>query len=73
MGTVLYVTAEALRAVGILAQPFMPNAAGSLLDQLAVAHDARQFRRIGPGSRLVAGQALPAPAAIFPRFVEPVA
>ncbi len=36
MATVLYVTAEVLRAVGILAQPFMPHSAGRLLDLLAV-------------------------------------
>src|SRR5207253_6869649 len=31
-GTVLYVTAEVLRQIAILAQPFMPDAAAKLLD-----------------------------------------
>src|SRR5689334_10635316 len=35
-GTVLYVTAEVLRQVAILAQPFMPTSAGKLLDILGV-------------------------------------
>src|SRR5262249_762956 len=34
-GTVLYVTAEVIRQVAILAQPFMPVSAGKLLDLLA--------------------------------------
>ena len=35
-GTVLYVTAEVLRQIAILAQPFMPASAAKLLDLLAV-------------------------------------
>ena len=35
-GTVLYVTAEVLRQVAILAQPFMPASAAKLLDLLAI-------------------------------------
>ena len=35
-GTILYVTAEVLRQVAILALPFMPGSAGKLLDLLAV-------------------------------------
>ena len=55
MATVLYVTAEVLRAVGILAQPFVPTAAAKLLDLLAVAPEGRAARggRAGapPGRR----------------------
>ena len=36
-GTVLYVTAEVLRQIAILAQPFMPASAGKLLDLLGRA------------------------------------
>ena len=46
-GTVLYVTAEVLRQVGILCQPFMPASAGKLLDLLGVPADERQFDRLG--------------------------
>ena len=70
MNTVLYVTAEILRAVGILAQPFVPTAAAKLLDLLAVPPEGRAIAAIGPEHRLVAGTALPQPAPIFPRYIE---
>jgi methionyl-tRNA synthetase len=69
-GTVLYVTAEVIRQVAILAQPFMPAAAGKLLDLLAVPAAERDFARLGGGQRLAPGVALPAPAAVFPRYVD---
>jgi methionyl-tRNA synthetase len=68
--TVLYVTAEVLRQVGILAQPFMPASAAKLLDLLAVPADERAFSDLGGGKRLAAGAALPAPLPVFPRYVE---
>jgi methionyl-tRNA synthetase len=71
MAGVLYVTAEVLRAVGILAQPFMPKAAAELLDLLAVPEDRRMLADIGAGGRLPPGTALPQPRPIFPRYVEP--
>jgi methionyl-tRNA synthetase len=71
MGGVLYVTAEVLRAVGILAQPFMPKAAAELLDLLAVREDRRMLADIGAGGRLAPGTTLPQPRPIFPRYVEP--
>lgn len=69
--TVLYVTIEVLREVAILVQPVMPVAAGKLLDLLGVAPEARSFAALGAEHRLVSGTALPAPSAIFPRYVEP--
>jgi methionyl-tRNA synthetase len=69
-GTVLYVTAEVLRQVAILAQPFMPGSAAKLLDLLAVPGGERQFSELGAAGRLAAGAALPAPSAVFPRYVE---
>jgi methionyl-tRNA synthetase len=68
-GTVLYVTAEVLRQVAILCQPFMPESAGKLLDLLAVPHERRSFADFG--NRISAGAKLPAPAPVFPRYVEP--
>jgi methionyl-tRNA synthetase len=70
MNTVLYVTAEVLRAVGILAQPFVPTAAAKLLDLLAIPPEGRVLAAVGPEHRLVAGTALPQPAPIFPRYIE---
>ena len=68
--TVLYVTAEVLRNVALMAQPFVPDAAAKLLTLLGVAEDARDFAKVGEAARLVSGTALPAPAPIFPRYVE---
>src|ERR1700691_1838804 len=67
-GTVLYVTAEVLRQVAILCQPFMPESAGKLLDLLAIPADRRSFADFG--ARIAAGATLPAPAPVFPRYVE---
>ncbi|MCP8941116.1 methionine--tRNA ligase [Alsobacter sp. SYSU M60028] len=69
-GTVLYVTAEVLRAVGILAQPVIPQAAGKLLDLLGTSPNARDLAHVGQGRRIAAGSVLPAPSPIFPRYVE---
>src|SRR5690606_32937178 len=46
MATVLWTTAETLRRVGILCQPFIPDAASRLLDLLAVPADARSFAQL---------------------------
>jgi methionyl-tRNA synthetase len=73
-GTVLYVTAEVLRQVGILCQPFMPASAGKLLDLLGVPAGERQFARLGNANRRLApGTSLPPPAPVFPRYIEPEA
>jgi methionyl-tRNA synthetase len=70
-GTVLYVTAEVIRQIAILAQPFMPQSAKKLLDLIAVPDDLRGFSSLGGRIRLAAGAILPAPSAVFPRYVEP--
>jgi methionyl-tRNA synthetase len=73
-GTVLYVTAEVIRQVSILCQPFMPASAGKLLDLLGVPADQRQFSKLGDASqRLAPGRRLPAPAPVFPRYIDPEA
>jgi methionyl-tRNA synthetase len=72
-GTVLYVTAEVIRRIAILAQPFMPTASGKLLDLLAVPADARDFAALAEGVRITAGATLPAPSPVFPRYIEPAA
>jgi methionyl-tRNA synthetase len=67
--TVLYVTAEVIRQIGILTQPFMPEASAKLLDLLALPADARNFAALE--TRLTAGSQLPPPAPVFPRYIEP--
>ncbi|MDP4023338.1 methionine--tRNA ligase [Methylobacterium sp. NEAU 140] len=73
MDAVLYTTLEALRGIGLVVQPFVPEAAGKLLDLLAVPQDRRRFSDAGEGGRLTPGTALPAPSPIFPRFERPEA
>ncbi|MDQ0509186.1 methionine--tRNA ligase [Ancylobacter amanitiformis] len=72
-GTVLWTTAEVIRQVAILAQPFVPTGAAKLLDLLAVPAGARSLDSLGEGGRLTGGTALPPPAPVFPRYVEPEA
>ncbi|MEP9379051.1 methionine--tRNA ligase [Aquabacter sp. CN5-332] len=73
MGTVLWVAAEVIRQIAILAQPVMPESAGKLLDLLALPIEARDFAHLGAGHRLASGGTLPAPVGVFPRYVEPEA
>ena len=79
MRLVLFTTIEVLRIAGILLQPVMPGAMGKLLDLLGVDLAERAFSNIDAGAnagsydapnRLWPGVALPAPTAIFPRYVE---
>jgi methionyl-tRNA synthetase len=69
--TVLYVTAEVIRQIAILAQPVMPESSAKLLDSLGIPKDARDFAALGGAKRIKAGTVLPAPAPVFPRYVEP--
>jgi methionyl-tRNA synthetase len=70
--TVLYVTAEVLRQVGVLCQPFIPSSAGKLLDLLGIPAAERQFSRLrGEATRIAPETRLPAPAPVFPRYIEP--
>jgi methionyl-tRNA synthetase len=70
MATVLYVTAEVVRQVAILAQPVMPTAAAKLLDLLSVPEDSRTFAHLGAVGRLEKATRLQAPVAVFPRYVD---
>jgi methionyl-tRNA synthetase len=69
--TVLWVLAETIRRVTLLVQPFMPDSAGKILDQLAVPAELRTFASFDRD--LEVGTPLPKPQGVFPRFVEPVA
>jgi methionyl-tRNA synthetase len=71
--TVLYVTAEVVRQIAILAQPAMPAASAKLLDSLGIPADARDFAALGGTARIKPGTALPAPVPVFPRYVDPAA
>ncbi|WGM40022.1 methionine--tRNA ligase [Caulobacter sp. NIBR1757] len=63
--TILHVAAETLRRLALVLQPFVPDAAANLLDQLGVGPQARSFASFDQA--LVAGAPLPDPRVLFPR------
>jgi methionyl-tRNA synthetase len=71
--TVLYVTAEVVRQIAILAQPAMPHAAAKLLDILGIPDDIELRNFAALSARIKPGTVLPAPAPVFPRYIEPTA
>jgi methionyl-tRNA synthetase len=71
--TVLYVTAEIVRQVAILAQPAMPVSSAKLLNSLGIPESARDFAALGGATRIQPGTKLPTPVGVFPRYIEPPA
>ena len=69
MAHILYVTAETIRIVAILVQPFVPDAAARLLDLVGSGEGGRAIADID-ASPLVPGTPLPAPSPVFPRYVD---
>ena len=70
MEAVLANLLDLLRVISTLLQPFMPDSMAKMLDQLGVPADARDFASLA--TPIPEGTALPAPAGVFPRFVEAV-
>jgi methionyl-tRNA synthetase len=70
MASVLYVLADTIRCIALIAQPFMPDAAANILDQLAVSADQRKLGDDIAVRRLQAGTPLPSPQPVFPRYLE---
>ena len=68
MNTVLYVLAETVRHLAILIQPFMPDSAAKMLDQMCIPEDARCFASLGAAGALKTGTELPKPQGVFPRY-----
>src|SRR2546423_1095523 len=66
-GTVLYVTAEVIRQVAIMAQPFMPSSAAKLLELLEVPAAERQFDRLRGAPPAAPRPKPPAPRPGLPR------
>src|ERR1700742_2121197 len=71
--TVVYVTAEVVRQIAILAQPAMPEASNKLLDILGIPDEVNSRSFAALGSRIKPGSVLPPPAPVFPRYIEPTA
>jgi methionyl-tRNA synthetase len=71
MAVVLRHLHTALRCYATLLQPFMPETAGKMLDQLAVPAEARDIAALG--TALPAGTPLPPPAPLFRKIELPAA
>ncbi len=68
MGAVLYALIEVIRQIAIVLQPFMPDAAAAILDQVAVPAEAR--RLVDLATPLRPGTTLPRPQPVFPRYAD---
>jgi len=71
--TVLYVTAEVVRQIAIMAQFAMPTASSKMLDILGISAEATSRNFAALATRIKPGAVLPAPAPVFPRYIEPAA
>lgn len=71
METVLYVLAEAIRILGLLMQPFTPEAAGKILDLLGVAVGQRHYVWASADYALKHDTPIERPVPVFPRYAEP--
>ncbi|WP_417448904.1 methionine--tRNA ligase [Kordiimonas sp.] len=69
MNTVLYVLADAIRQIAILAQPVIPDSAAKLLAQMGI--EDRGFDQIGQANHMLPGTPIPKPEGVFPRFDLP--
>ncbi len=70
MDTVLYVLAETIRCIGIMLQPFIPESAEKILNQLCIPDKERLFVNLTEDFALKPGIILPEPEVIFPRLKE---
>lgn len=68
MAAVLYVTAEVIRQIAIMAQPQVPTGANALLDLLKIPGDKRDFAALS--EPLPDGTNIDKPSGVFPRYVE---
>ena len=68
MQTVLYVLAEIVRMLGIVMQPFTPEAAAKMLDQLQIGENERTFAYLTAAHALEKGKTIEAPEGVFPRL-----
>ena len=68
MQQVVYVLLETLRYIGIMLQPFKPDAAIDMLDQLNIPEDQHQFINMNKEYALKPGATIRKPKPIFPRL-----
>jgi len=65
MKSVLYVLAETIRYIAIILQPFVPDSATKILDQLSISKDERKFKHLSRNYALKAGTEIPDPKGVF--------
>lgn len=70
MNTVLYVLAESIRNISIIAQPVVPDGAGKILDQLCILEQERMCDHMNSSYALKAGTVIDKPEGVFPRIIE---
>ncbi len=68
MMEVLYILIEVIRYIALLLQPFVPDSAAKMLDQLGVDEDKRSFEFLSKKGAIDGSKQLLAPMPIFPRF-----
>jgi methionyl-tRNA synthetase len=68
MQQVLFELADEIRVIALLLQPFIPDSASKLLDQLGVPQAHRSFAHIN--TPLVPGTTIDKPQGVFPRFEQ---
>ncbi len=68
MNQVLYALLEQIRYIAIMLQPFIPDSAGLMLDQLGVNKEERNFKHMNIEFVLKPGSSIEQPNPIFPRF-----
>jgi methionyl-tRNA synthetase len=64
---ILYILLETLRYIAIMLQPFMPDSASKMLDQLGVDSDERNFEHLTRAYAIKRGSLVAMPYPIFPR------
>jgi methionyl-tRNA synthetase len=62
------VLAETIRYIAIILQPFVPDSATKILDQLSISKDERKFKHLSRNYALKAGTEIPEPKGVFPRI-----
>ncbi len=68
MSETLYTLVETLRYIAIMLQPFIPDSANKMLDQLNVPKQQRMFKNLVKEYAVIPGTNISKPQPIFPRF-----
>ena len=68
MKTVLYVLSDVIRCLAIIIQPVVPQSAQSMLDQLKISADERDFAMISSDYAMKPGTDIDKPQGVFPRL-----